>query len=161
MALVAGIRIAAYSGRRSAFHSFGPQANIVNRYDPEIAPDAAEWLALDEGERIQLAEAHHRIARVRLPNLKAHAVFHAIVENQIAGGLESVTRAMDRLANEGLSRHDALHAIGCVLAEHLTETMRTKDQDDASTGQARYNAAVERLSAKEWRRRYGELSRGG
>jgi hypothetical protein len=128
----------------------------VKLYDPEVVPNAAEWLALDEGERIQLSEAHHRVARVKLPNLKAHAVFHAIVENQIAGGLEPVIRAMDRLANEGLSRHDALHAIGSVLAEHLTETMRAKDQDDASTGQARYNAAVERLSAKEWRRQYGE-----
>ena len=124
-------------------------------YDPEVAPNAPEWLALDEGERIQLAESHHRIARVKLPNLKAHAVFHAIVENQIAGGLEPVTRAMDRLAKEGLSRHDALHAIGSVLAEHLTATMKAKDQDDASTEQARYNAALERLSAKEWRRQYG------
>ena len=124
-------------------------------YDPEVAPNATEWLSLDEGERIQLAEAHHRIARLKLPNLKAHAVFHAIVENQIAGGLEPVVRAVDRLANEGLSRHEALHAIGSVLAEHLTEAMGAKNQD-AATGQARYNAAVERLSAKEWRRQYGE-----
>jgi hypothetical protein len=125
-------------------------------YDPEVAPSAAEWLALDEGERIRLAEVHHRVARIKLPNVKAHAVFHAIVENQIAGGLESVIRAMDRLAKEGLSRHEALHAIGSVLAEHLNETMGAKVQDSASTGQARYNAAVERLSAKEWRRQYGE-----
>ena len=125
-------------------------------YDPEVEPNATAWLALDEGERIQLAESHHRIARVKVPNFKAHAVFHAIVENQIAGGLEPVTRAMDRLAKEGLSRHDALHAIGSVLAEHLTEIMKAKDQDDASTGQARYNAAVERLNAKDWRRQYGE-----
>jgi hypothetical protein len=128
----------------------------VKFYDPEIAPNATEWLALDEGERIQLAEAHHRFARVKPPNLKAHAVFHAIVENQIAEGLEPVTRAVARLVNEGLSRHDALHAIGCVLAAHLTEAMGAKDQDDASTGQARYNAAVERLSAREWRRQYGQ-----
>ena len=125
-------------------------------YDPKVAPSAAEWLALDEGERIQLAEAHHRIARVKLPNLKAHAVFHAIVENQIAGGLEPVIRAMDRLANEGLSRHEALHAVGSVLAEHLNETMSAKSQESASTGQARYNASVERLNAKEWRRQYGD-----
>ena len=125
-------------------------------YDPKVTPNATEWLALDEGERIRLAEVHHRIARVKLPNLMAHAVFHAIVENQIAEGLEPVIRAMNRLADEGLSRHDALHAIGSVLAEHLHETMTAKHQDDPSTGQARYDAAVERLSAKEWRRQYGE-----
>lgn len=60
----------------------------VNRYDPERAPEPAEWLALDEQVRIELAEEHHRLARVKLPNLKAHAVFHAIVENQLAEDLE-------------------------------------------------------------------------
>ena len=79
----------------------------MTRYDPGVAPDPAEWLALDEQERIELAEAHHRAARIELPNAKVHAVFHTIVENQIAGGLESVVRAMARLQHEGLSRHDA------------------------------------------------------
>ena len=72
-------------------------------------PDPSAWLVLDEQERIQLAEAHHRAAHIKLPNVKAHACFHPIVENQIAEGLESVVRAMARLMNEGLSRHEALH----------------------------------------------------
>ena len=127
----------------------------MTNYDPEITPDPTAWLALDEQERIDLAEAHHRAARIRLPNVKGHAVFHAIVENQIAIGLESVVRAMSRLMNEGLSRHDALHAIGSVVAEHLFETAALNTKDDTNTIQARYDAAVERLSAKEWRRQYG------
>ena len=53
----------------------------MNRYDPDNAPDPAEWLALEELTRIQLVEEHHRLARIKLPNLKAHAVFHAVVEN--------------------------------------------------------------------------------
>jgi hypothetical protein len=124
-------------------------------YDPEVAPDPTEWLALDGEERIQLAEVHHRASRIKLPNAKVHAVFHAIVENQIAEGLEPVVRAMARLQHEGLSRHDALHAIGSVSAEHLFEAMKSKSQDAASTAQARYNAAVERLTAKSWREEYG------
>ena len=128
---------------------------IVTNYDPEIVPDPTAWLALDEQERIRLAEAHHQAARVRLPNVKAHAIFHAIVENQIAEELESVVRAMARLMNEGLSRHDALHAIGSVVAEHLFETVHAKAKDETNAIQSRYNAAVERLSAKEWRRQYG------
>ena len=127
----------------------------MTNYDPEITPDPTAWLALDEQERIDLAEAHHRAARIRLPNVKGHAVFHAIVENQIAIGLESVVRAMSRLMNEGLSRHDALHAIGSVVAEHLFETAALNTKDDTNTIQTRYDAAVERLSAKEWRRQYG------
>ena len=133
----------------------------MTKYDPEIAPDSTAWLELDEQERIQLAEVHHQAARITLPNVKVHAVFHAIVENQIAEGLESVVRAMLRLMNEGLSRHDALHAIGSVVAEHLFETLDTKANDDTKTVQARYDAAVERLSAQEWRRQYGTEQRGG
>ena len=128
---------------------------MVTNYDPEIAPNPTAWLALDEQERIHLAEAHHRAARIKVPNIKAHAVFHAIVENQIAEGLESVIRAMARLSNEGLSRHDALHAIGTVIAEHLFEAADLKTNDDTNTIQTRYDVAVERLSAKEWQRRYG------
>ena len=133
----------------------------MTRYDPEIAPDPSEWLALDEQERIQLAEVHHRFARIKLPNAKVHAVFHAIVENQVAEGLEPVVRAMARLQREGLSRHDALHAIGSVSAEHVFEAMKLKDQDAASTAQARYNAAVERLTARSWREEYGSERNSG
>jgi len=83
----------------------------MNRYDPDNAPDPAEWLALEELTRIQLVEEHHRLARIKLPNLKAHAIFHAIVENQVAENLDPVVRAMTRLTSEGLNRHEAVHAI--------------------------------------------------
>src|SRR5437660_10218640 len=52
------------------------------RYDPLEAPDPQEWLALYEQERISLVDDYHRQARIRLPNAQAHAVVHAIVENQ-------------------------------------------------------------------------------
>ena len=126
----------------------------MKAYDPEVAPDPVEWLELDEQHRIDLAERYHHAARIKLPNTKAHAVFHAIVENQIAEGLEPVLRAMERLTGQGLSRHDAVHAIGSVVADQLYEVMKTEDEDHASTAQARYNAAVERLTAKQWRQKY-------
>jgi hypothetical protein len=124
------------------------------KYDPEVQPDATYWLALDEQERIRLAAAYHRKARIKLPSAKAHACFHAIVENQIAAQLESVVRAMSRLMKEGLSRHDALHAIGSVLADQLYEAAQNQGQDLSKTAQARYDAAVERLTAREWRRKF-------
>ncbi len=126
----------------------------MQNYDPEVPPNPAEWLALDEQLRIQLAEVYHRKAREKVPNVKAHAAFHAIVENQIAEGLESVARAMARLMKQGLTRHDALHAIGSCVADHFFEAMNSKDEDFSSTAQSRYNAAVERLTAEEWRRKY-------
>lgn len=121
----------------------------MHQYDPERAPNPEEWLELDEQERIFLIEEHHhRHSRTRLPNLTAHAVFHALVENQIAEGLEPVSRAMARLAKEGLTRHDAVHAIASVVAEHIHDLFKTNDESAIS--QSRYNAAVERLNAKSW-----------
>jgi hypothetical protein len=90
--------------------------------------------------------------RIKLPNLKAHAVFHAIVENQIAGNLEPVVRAMGRLTEEGLSRHEAIHAIASVLAEHIQELFSATAEDKNS--HATYYAAIERLTARGWRGGY-------
>lgn len=125
----------------------------MTHYDAEIQPDPAEWLALDELSRIELAESYHRAARVKLPNVEAHAAFHAFVETQIAEGLEPVVRAMMRLVRQGLTRHEALHAVGSVLAEQIFEAANSKDEEVGATLEARYNAAVERLTAEDWERR--------
>ena len=125
----------------------------MQSYDPELQPKAEEWLVLDEQERLYLVEEFHSKARIKLPNLTMHAAFHAIVENQLAEGLASVTRAIARLSTQGLSRHDAIHAVGTVLGEHLHERMN--DKDTPQVAQARYDAAVERLTASEWYARYG------
>ena len=57
---------------------------------------------------------------------------------------------MARLTAEGLSRHDAIHAIASVLARHITELANAKTDEKASA--AVYAAAFERLTAKRWRR---------
>jgi hypothetical protein len=77
----------------------------MDRYDPEVAPDAEDWLALDEGERIQLVEWYHRETRADLPKAARplHASVHVVVENQLALNDEPVIRALARLMKEGLS----------------------------------------------------------
>jgi len=122
----------------------------MNRYDPEIGPDATEWLALDEDERLLLVEGYHRDARVPLPRgaRRLHAAMHAIVENQLAAKDEPVVRARSRLMKEGLSRHDAIHAVGSLVAEQIYDLLKLKDAPE--TARARYYAAVERLTAAEW-----------
>jgi membrane carboxypeptidase/penicillin-binding protein PbpC len=127
----------------------------VRDYNPANAPDPAEWLALDEQERIALAETYHLAAKIKLPNITAHAAFHVVIENQIAEGVQSTLRAMDRLVKEGLSRHDAVHAVATVVIEHLNKLMKAKGSD-VDAAQASYDAAVDRLSAKQWRRKYGK-----
>lgn len=127
------------------------------RYNPEQTPDPQEWIVLDEQQRIQLAEKYHRGESVMPPNLKAHATFHTIVENQIAEGLPAVVRAMERLARQGLSRHDCIHAVGWVLAQHLYEIATARDADTPEVANARYTAAVDRLDAKTWREQAGAV----
>jgi Tfp pilus assembly PilM family ATPase len=122
----------------------------MEAYNPERTPEPASWLELDEQERIVLVETYHRGARIKLPNVTAHAALHAIVENQIALNLDPVVRAMHRLGKEGLTRHDAVHAIGSVVAEPLFHILKTNQNDDSAALQARYYAAVERLSAASW-----------
>lgn len=119
-------------------------------YDPNHAPDPQAWLALDSQVRIAQAEVFHKKWRIRMAGLKAHAAFHAIVENQIAEGAGAVVRAVPRLMAQGLSRHDAIHAIGWVLAQHMYELMASQQPDDPEVANARYAAQVERLQAQDW-----------
>jgi len=118
-------------------------------YDPDKAPTSAEWLATDVGERVELVSAYHRRKQIDLPNLQLHAVFHVVVENQIALGEAVVADTLARLQREGLSRHDALHAIGSVLAEDIYELLR--EQDQAGELYQRYLDGLRKLTAKDWR----------
>jgi hypothetical protein len=121
----------------------------MQRYDPLKAPDPEEWLALDEQERIDLVRDYHRRARIKLPAATLHAALHAIVDGQIALGDQlSVRRAAQRLMDEGLDRHDAIHAIGSVLSEFIFDIL-TEPKLHAVPN-AEYFAAHERLTAEGW-----------
>jgi len=123
--------------------------SAMNRYDPSQAPDPVAWLELDEQERLDRVERHHRRTRIDLPNLTLHATIHVAVENQLATHDERAVRAFARLVNEGLSRHDAVHAIGSLVAEQIYDSLKLKDSPEAL--RARYYAALERLTAARWR----------
>ena len=123
----------------------------MERYDPEMSPAGEDWLELDEGERLLLVEGYHRDARITLPKRarRLHASMHVVVENQLASNDEPVVRALARLMKEGLSRHDAVHAIGSLVAEEVYDLPKQEELPD--TVRARYYAAVERLTAAAWR----------
>ena len=123
----------------------------MQHYDPLEAPAPEEWLALDEQERIDLVRDYHRRARIRLSNAKVHATFHAIVETQIALADETpARRTAQRLVDEGLDRHEAIHAIGSVLAGFIHDLL--KAPESYTEPNAPYFAALERLTAEDWRR---------
>jgi len=123
----------------------------MEQYDPLDAPDAAEWLATDEGERIELVRAYHRRAKVRLPNATLHVTMHVVVESQVAMGDElPVRRIVDRLQAEGLDRHEAIHAVGSVLAGYVHDVM--KMGPPKTDPNKLYWASLEKLTAEGWRR---------
>lgn len=126
------------------------------RYDPETPPDAADWLALDEMARVQLVKKHHQAQRLRMPNLSVHAMFHTIVENQLAEGYAPAVRAMARLMAGGLSRHDAVHAIGSVIVGFVYEAAKSPDASPAGDLQPAIAVAMDRLTAASWRQSGGD-----
>ena len=120
-------------------------------YDPDEHIVSAAWLALDESERMRLVQQYHRQQRIRLPNETIHAAAHVIVENQVALGDEYLAKAvLLRLMEEGLDRHEAIHAIGSVLSEEFFAVMRKEEgQGDLN---AHYVEKLKRLTAESWRK---------
>ena len=106
-------------------------------------------MAIDESERIRLVEKYHRAARIKLPNSLLHASIHVVVENQLAMEDQAMVReTLARLMAEGLPRHDAVHAIGSVLASHIHEIATSKD--GATFSESDYHAELKELTAKKW-----------
>ncbi|MGH7662708.1 MAG: DUF1841 family protein [Gemmatimonadaceae bacterium] len=121
----------------------------MKRYNPASAPPASEWLDLDEQERIHLIERYHKRAGTDLPNSMLHASIHAIVENQLATAIPEVVQAFERLRREGLDRHDAIHAVGSVLARQMFDLLQDphKREDDPNPS---YYSALQELTASRW-----------
>jgi hypothetical protein len=62
-----------------------------------------------------------------------------------------VRNTLERLIQEGIDRHEAIHAIASVLSEHMFELLRgTVTHFDA----AAYSAALESLTVESWRKTY-------
>jgi len=130
----------------------------VEPYDPDVAPNPEEWLARSEDERRLVVESHHRRAGIRAPDRIAHALLHVAVEDQIAHGDKTpARRTVDRLMAGGLDRHEALHAVGSLLGEHLVNCVDHLDagaeaETELEASFQSYCDALERLTADSWRR---------
>jgi hypothetical protein len=118
------------------------------KYDPDIAPDPARWLDSDEEARAHAIREYHKQARQpagQNPNL--HAAIHAVVENQLAEGHAAATATLSRLISEGLDRHDAIHAIGAIVAGEMCDMIK----DQATHDPELYARKLEALTAARWR----------
>jgi len=120
------------------------------RYDADRQPDVQAWLDLDESERIDIVIDYHRRTRVDLENAKVHAIVHMVVENQIAlGDPLAVSSTLARLMDEGLDRHDAVHAVGSIIMGVMFDTLRKPGAKDDLN--ARYIRELATLTAASWR----------
>ena len=75
-----------------------------------------------------------------------------IVENQVALGDTFPAQAvLFRLMEEGLDRHEAIHAIGSVLSEQLFAALR-QEGGAGNNLTADYVKKLKRLTAESWRK---------
>ena len=125
---------------------------MLTKYDPDRAPDPERWLAQNEMSLMEIVQRYHRREQIPLPREGAHASIHVMVENQVAlGDRTPVGEAVDRLMGEGLSRHDAIHAVGAVLTTHMHRAM--VEQKPVSV--EAYYADVRAVTRKSWLAEYG------
>ena len=123
------------------------------KYDPDHDIDVEAWLALDEDERIALVSDYHRRRRIRLPNRNVHATIHVIVENQLAlGDKFPASSVLRRLMSEGLDRHEAVHALGSVLAGQIFNAL--KGNSVGTDPNAEYVEKLNGLTAQSWRKQF-------
>jgi hypothetical protein len=120
------------------------------QYDADEQPDPDAWFELDEAERIDLVIDYHRRTGIQLENPEPHAIAHVVVENQVAlGNATLVPETLRRLMDEGLDRHDAIHAIGSIFMEIVFAAAH--DRDDGGDVNAKYNRELAALTAAGWR----------
>ena len=97
------------------------------------------------GQFLVCLEPNHTIV-----NCEKLATVHAIVENQLALDDQIIVRStLNRLMEDGLTRHEAIHAIGSVLIEHIYDVLHTESA--APDAHAPYYAALQQLTAEKWR----------
>jgi len=125
---------------------------LLTKYDPDRPPDAERWLAQDEMQLMDIVQRYHRREGITLLNERAHAATHVMVENQAALGEKTpVAEAIGRLMGEGMSRHDAVHAVGAVLSKHMHQARTT----GVPVSRDAYYADVRAVTTDRWLAEYG------
>ena len=121
----------------------------MQSYNPSMTPNPRDWLSMDEAERVELISQYHEEKGEYGESLAAHAAIHCAVETQIAMKTSEVCNALGRLLDQGLHRHDAIHAIGSILAEHMNDLLSGKEEDTDDPNEKYYDR-LSRFNASDW-----------
>ena len=125
---------------------------MLTKYDPNRAPDPKRWRAQNEMDLLEIVQRYHRRERIWLPSEHAHAALHVMVENQVAlGDATPVAAAVQRLMDEGFSRHDAIHAVGAVLNKHMYRAQST----GVPVSREAYYDDIRAVTKESWLAEYG------
>ena len=99
-------------------------------------------------------EYHHRNHLPFGKSAKLHGAAHVLVENQIAmGDATAAPATFKRLMDEGLNRHEAIHAVGSVLMGAVFDVIRKVDNEGNIN--AKYGRELAALTAASWRSQKG------
>ncbi len=122
---------------------------MIDAYDPETSPDPDLWLKTDEFELEDVIMQYCMANEADLPDVYMHAHFHMAVETQVAMGDEiPVAETFRRLMADGLSRHDAVHAVGWVLSQHMFDAVQ--NPGEGTDLDIEYYEKLSKLTVAQW-----------
>jgi hypothetical protein len=126
-------------------------------YDAAVDVATEAWRDLSEQERLSRVARFHNetLTPAQMPpSMQRHAAMHVIVETQLAEDQPAEARvALRRLMAEGMSRHEAVHALGWLSTEHMRRALEAQRPVDL----AAYAADLSTLTVRSWLRMAGLL----
>ena len=123
----------------------------MKKYEPLFYGEKDEWLRLEEEERIALVLDYHENLDEEFEgeSIRLHAAMHVVVENQIALGETYVENTVARIMRQGISAHEAIHAIAAILSEDIVSLLNSGEKEFYTK---KYRRKLEKLTAKRWRK---------
>ena len=134
---------------------WGTRFDWQMRYNPNIEPDPDWWHSLSREEKINsVLDSHSALWDEVRCNARLHAIAHVTVEDLLASGRNSPVRTTLRnLMAQGLTRHQAIHAIATVILKRITEEIREGNIPSLESCLKRLST----LTALSWARRGEQL----
>jgi hypothetical protein len=132
-------------------------ARYAVNYDPGSSPEADEWTRTDLFDRLDAIVRFHGGPGDDPGRATMHGWLHLVAENQLADGHLVATTKLRALVRAGVSRHEAIHAIGHAImsaAEPPEESDAPDDLPDDATWlsperQALQDEAIAAISADD------------
>ncbi len=118
-------------------------------YDAD-QPDAEAWLSLDPADRRAHVEAAHAdlVDALHPPSLRRsiHVGLHSTVETMWAQGEVHVVATIERITDQGVRRHAAVHMVMSVFAHRMSALAAGNDP----WSEERWRQALDAVDPADW-----------